>query len=654
MEEKMHACCAGHCSGEGQGEWRTYVRLSFSFALLVAGVVFQYAGMAFFNHRVLEPCWFALGWVPVAVPVIREAWEALRKGDFFNEFTLMLLASLGAFYIGEYPEAVAVMLFYAVGEMFQDKAVDKARGHIRALLDVRPQTATVRRAGQWTPVAPDSVAIGEEIEVKAGERVPLDGVMLEGGASFNTAALTGESVPRRIEAGGEVLSGMIPSDRVVRLRVVREYSDSALSRILEMVQHAASRKAPTELFIRRFARIYTPAVTCLALLMVVLPYGYALWQPSFDYDFQTWLYRALVFLVISCPCALVVSIPLGYFGGIGAASRRGILFKGGNCLDAITQVDTVVFDKTGTLTRGVFQVQEVCPADGVKAGELAGWAAAAESGSSHPIARAVCDYAEKLGLALPEVDTTEELAGMGLRASTPRGVLLVGKAALLTSNGVACPEALAQIPDTMVVVALGGRYMGYMLLADEPKKDAVSAVRRLLALGIRKLCILSGDKTALVGKLAGQLGIPAFYGDLMPEDKVRHIGQLQQAGAGRVAFVGDGLNDAPVLAASGVGIAMGGLGSDVAIEAADVVLQTDQPSKIADAITIARRTRAVVWQNIVGAIGVKLLVLLLGLFGVATLWEAVFADVGVALLAVLNAMRLLRDKKDGPHGAGVE
>ena len=653
MEENVHACCAGYCAGEERGEWKTYLRLLFALAMLVAGIVGQHAGAAFFRHEVWRPCWFALAWLPVALPVAKEAWEALRKGDAFNEFTLMLLASLGAFYIGEYPEAVAVMLFYAVGEMFQDKAVAKARGHIQSLLDVRPRTATVRRGGRWMAVAPETVEVGEEIEVKAGERVPLDAVMLEGDASFNTAALTGESVPRRIGEGGEVLSGMIPSDRVVRLRAVRAYTDSALSRILDMVQHAASRKAPTELFIRRFARVYTPAVTLFAALLVVLPYVYSLLAPSFVFDFHVWLYRALVFLVISCPCALVVSIPLGYFGGIGAASRKGILFKGGNCLDAITHVDTVVFDKTGTLTRGVFRVQEVRPVAGTESGKLAAWAAAAEAGSNHPIARAVCGYAEGLGLALPEVRDTEELAGMGLRAATAEGELLVGKAALLASRGVDCPEELAMVPETIVAVALDGRYLGCMLLADEPKEDAAVAVERLRSLGIGQLCVLSGDKSALVAKLAAQLGIPASHGDLMPEDKVRYIEKLQHDGAARVAFVGDGLNDAPVLAVSGVGIAMGRLGSDVAIEAADVVLQTDQPSEIADAIAIARRTRAIVWQNIVGAIGVKLLVLLLGVFGVATLWEAVFADVGVALLAVLNAMRLLRDKKAGAHAGSV-
>ena len=647
MEIHEHACgCAAHCGGEGQGDKKTYARLLSSTLLLLGGLAFQWTDSAFFRAEWVALCWFLAGWLPVAVPVMREAWETIRKRDVFNEFTLMLVASLGAFYIGEYPEALAVMLVYSVGEWFQDKAVDKARHHIKALLDVRPQVATVLRNGTWEAVSPDEVAIGEEIEVKAGERVPLDGTMLEGTASFNTAALTGESIPRSIGAGEEVLAGMIPADRVVHIRTVRRFTDSALSRILDMVQHAASRKAPAEQFIRKFARVYTPAVTALAVLLVLVPWAWAFFHPAFVYDFHTWLYRALVFLVISCPCALVVSIPLGYFGGIGAASRKGILFKGSNYLDAITHIDTIMFDKTGTLTRGVFRVQEVCPAEGITQEELLACAAAAESGSTHPIARAVEEYAAGKDIAVLQVQEVREQAGMGIRAVADGKIVLAGKPDLLRRNGVECPSALDEIPDTIVTVAVDGRYAGYLLLADEPKEDAGEAVRLLKGLGISRLCILSGDKSALVGKLAARLGITRYFGDLMPEDKVRHIEEAQEDGRHRVAFVGDGLNDAPVLAVSRVGIAMGGLGSDVAIEAADIVLQTDQPSKIAVAIGIARRTRGIVCQNIVGAIGVKVVVLVLGAVGAATMWAAVFADVGVALLAILNAMRLLYDKKD--------
>ena len=613
--------------------------------LLFSGLVFQWTDSFFFHVEWVAPCWFLAGWLPVSLPVMKEAWEAIRKRDMFNEFTLMLVASLGAFYIGEYPEALAVMLFYSVGEWFQDKAVDKARHHIKALLDVRPQVATVLRNGTWEAVSPDEVAIGEEIEVKAGERVPLDGTMLEGAASFNTAALTGESVPRSIGAGEEVLAGMIPADRVVHIRTVRRFTDSALSRILDMVQHAASRKAPAEQFIRKFARVYTPAVTALAALLVLAPWAWAFYHPAFVYDFHTWLYRALVFLVISCPCALVVSIPLGYFGGIGAASRKGILFKGSNYLDAITHIDTIMFDKTGTLTRGVFRVQEVCPVEGITQEELLACTAAAESGSTHPIARAVEEYAAGKGIAVLQMQEVREQAGMGIRAVVDEKTVLAGKPDLLRRNGVECPFTLDEIPDTIVAVAVDGRYAGYLLLADEPKEDAGEAVRLLKGLGISRLCILSGDKPALVGKLAARLGIARYFGDLMPEDKVRHIEEAQEDGRHQVAFVGDGLNDAPVLAMSDVSFAMGGIGSDAAVETADVVIETDRPSRLADAVRIGKTTVKIVRQNIVLALGVKAIVLALGSAGFANLWAAVFADVGVALLAICNALRVQRAAK---------
>lgn len=644
MEAKIQSCGCGHCQMERAADRTVYVRLSFSFVLLLSGLIMMWTDVSWFGMQTIRLCWFVLAWLPVAVPVMKEACEAACKKDWFNEFMLMSVASVGAFCIGEYPEAVAVMLFYSVGEFFQDKAVDKARRHIKSLLDMRPQTVAVRRGGTVCSVRPEEVSVGEEIEVKVGERVALDGVLTGERATFNTAALTGESVPRVLTAGDEILAGMIPTEQSVRLRTVRAYADSALSRILDMVQNAASRKAPTEQFIRKFSRLYTPSVTGMAVLLVLLPYVYSLAVPSFTFDIHTYLYRALVFLVISCPCALVISIPLSYFGGIGAASRRGVLLKGSNYLDALTRVNAVVFDKTGTLTRGVFRVQEVCPS-GCMADELVVMAAAAESGSSHPIGKAVMTCAAGRGVSLPAVWQVRERAGLGLMADTELGEILVGKSALLRQSGVECPEELSRIPETLVTVACNGRYVGYLLLADEPKEDAARAVERLRQAGIRRFSILSGDKTALVEKLALRLGITEAYGDLMPEGKVRHIEDMQARGA-NVAFVGDGLNDAPVLAVSNVGVAMGGLGSDVAIEAADVILQTDQPSKLAEAIRVARRTQTVVWQNIVGAVGIKLLILALGALGMATLWAAVFADVGVALLAVLNAMRLLIGKKD--------
>lgn len=646
MKSKINNCCNGHCSSHEEGSRTTVIRLSLSFIVLISGIVMQHSAPAFFRPVWIQAGWFAVGWLLVALPILRKAWETLLQKDFFNEFTLMLLASGGAFYIGEYPEALAVLLFYAIGELFQDWSVDKARNHIRSLMDIRPQTVTVLRNGKWVTVAPEEVGINETIEVKTGERVPLDSVVLEEGASFNTAALTGESIPRAINRNEEVLAGMIPADRVVKLRTLRKYTDSSLARIFEMVENATSRKAPTERFIRKFARIYTPVVTLLALLLVITPWLYSIWQPMFVYDFHTWLYRALIFLVVSCPCALVISVPLSYFGGIGAASRRGILFKGSNYLDALTHVNSIVFDKTGTLTCGVFDVQEIHPDAGFDADELLRWAAAAEAGSNHPIARAVCEYAAQKQMSLPHIKRTEEIPGWGLRASTNQGILLVGKAALLEKYGITYPENIIDIPDTIVTVALDNRYVGYLLLADQLKPDAPYAIESLKRLGIRNLCILSGDKSELVRKIARQLGVSDYSGDLMPEDKVKYIEQHQADGNEYMAFVGDGINDAPVLATGRVGIAMGKTGSDVAIETADIVLQTDQPSKVAEAISLARRTRTIVWQNIIGAIGVKVLVMALGALGFATLWEAVFADVGVTLLAILNTLRLLSNKKD--------
>ncbi len=567
----------------------------------------------------------------------------MRHGDIFNEFTLMTIATIGAFYIGEYPEGVAVMLFYSLGEWFQDKAVNRAKHSISALLDVRPETATVIRQGQEARVNPREVMPGEVIEVKTGERVPLDGNLQNETAAFNTSALTGESLPRNIHQGEEVLAGMIATDRVVRLTVTKPFEQSALSRILKMVQEASDRKAPAELFIRKFARIYTPAVTGLALLIVLLPCLWSLIQPSFAYAFDDWLYRGLVFLVISCPCALVVSIPLGYFGGIGAASRLGILFKGGNYLDAITHINTVVFDKTGTLTRGTFDVQTCEPAEGVSKKHLLQYVATAEQSSTHPIAKAIARYATANGITpLPLSDDTHELAGYGLKASMNGQQVLVGNCRLLEKYHIPYPAALQTAVGTLVVCAVDGRYMGSLLLADTLKDDAPQAIRALRELGIANIQMLSGDKQEIVTNFAKRIGITQAYGDLLPDGKVKHIEALRKDANRRIAFVGDGINDAPSLALSHVGIAMGGLGSDAAIETAEVVIQTDQPSKIATAIRAGRQTRRIVWQNIVLALGIKLAVLALGACGMATLWEAVFADVGVAMLAVLNAMRLQR------------
>lgn len=603
----------------------------------------QVTDVAFFTQP-MRLVWYLLAYLPVGLPVMKEAIGSIREKDIFSEFTLMCIATLGAFYIGEYPEGVAVMLFYSIGELFQDRAVDKARKNISALLDVRPETATVVREEARITVAPVEVVPGEVIEVKAGERVPLDGKLQSEVAAFNTAALTGESMPRTIRCEEEVLAGMIVTDKVIRLEVTKPYNQSALARILSLVQDATERKAPAELFIRKFARIYTPIVTGLAFLIVLVPYIYALLQPSFLFSFNDWLYRALVFLVISCPCALVISIPLGYFGGIGAASRQGILFKGGNYLDAITKINTVIFDKTGTLTKGIFEVQAISPT-GIPENELLRTIASVESRSNHPIAQAIVTFATTNQIAIDRAVETTELPGYGLQASMNGREVLVGNTRLLARQNIAFPMELNDLPDTIVVCAINRQYAGYILLADTPKADAAEAIKQLKELNINNLEILSGDKQIIVSNLATRLGIPHAVGDLLPEGKVAHLERLRQDRNNRIAFVGDGINDAPVLALSDIGIAMGALGSDVAIETADVVIQTDQPGKVATAIRIGRLTRNIVWQNIALAFGVKLAVLILGAGGLATMWEAVFADVGVALLAILNAVRILKTDK---------
>ena len=571
---------------------------------------------------------------------MKEAWESMKDKDYFSEFTLMFVATLGAFYIGEYPEGVAVMLFYSVGELFQEKAVDKAKRNIGALLDVRPEEAAVVRDGRVIIENPQNVKVGETIEIKTGGRVPLDGMMLNEVAAFNTAALTGESVPRSIRMGEEVLAGMIVTDKVIRIKVIRPFDKSALARILELVQNASERKAPAELFIRKFARVYTPIVIGLAVLIVLLPFIYSLITPQFLFTFNDWLYRALVFLVISCPCALVVSIPLGYFGGIGAASRLGILFKGGNYLDAVTKINTVVFDKTGTLTKGTFEVQSCNCESGVSEEELIRMIASVESSSTHPIAKAVVNYAGRRDIELSSVTDSKEYAGLGLEAAVNGIQVLAGNGRLLSKFQIEYPPELLFITDTIVVCAIGNKYAGYLLLSDSLKEDARIAIQNLKALGIQNIQILSGDKQSIVSNFAEKLGISEAYGDLLPDGKVKHLEELRQHTENQVAFVGDGMNDAPVLALSNVGIAMGGLGSDAAIETADVVIQTDQPSKVAEAIKVGKLTRRIVWQNISLAFGVKLLVLILGAGGLATLWEAVFADVGVALIAIMNAVRI--------------
>ena len=604
-----------------------------SFVLLAAGLVMDFFVKPVWFSDVIRLIWYSVAYVPVGFPVVMKGIRLAFRGEVFTEFFLMSIATIGAFYIGEYPEGVAVMLFYAVGELFQGAAVNRAKRSIKALLDVRPDTASVLRNGSYLIVDPTEVKVDETIQIKAGERVPLDGKMLSDGSSFNTAALTGESKPSTIDKGETVLAGMINEDKVVELKVTKLFNDSSLARILTLVQNAQGRKAKTELFIRRFAKVYTPIVVFLAIGLTLLPYFFVE-----SYVFNEWLYRALIFLVISCPCALVVAIPLGYFGGIGAGSRNGILFKGSSYLDRMTRVDTVVMDKTGTLTKGVYKVQKVI-STGLDEKVWIPLAAAVESQSTHPIAKALVDYARS-GQKLT-VQNLEEIKGHGLKGVVDGKEVLAGNVKLMRKFNVAVPKDVEGIVETIVLVAVDGKLAGYLTISDEIKEDAKRAIQQMHSLNI-KTVMLSGDKQAVVDNVAKTLNIDQAFGDLLPENKVEKVEEIKRGKKEALAFVGDGINDAPVLAISDVGIAMGGLGSDAAIETADVVIQTDQPSKIVTAINIGKATNAIVWQNIALAFGVKIIVLALGAWGVASMWEAVFADVGVALLAILNAVRIQR------------
>nr|WP_229676714.1 heavy metal translocating P-type ATPase [Pedobacter psychrotolerans] len=603
--------------------------------MLLIGIVFDHI-LKVDAFTIIRPYWYVVAYLPVGIPVLKEVWETFKAGDFFTEFSLMSIATIGAFAIGEYPEGVTVMLFYTFGELFQMAAVNRAKRNISALLDVRADVAHVLRNGQYESVNPEKVIIGETIQIKVGEKIPLDGEMQSEKSSFNTAALTGESSPRTINKGESVLAGMLNLDQVIEIKVTKIFADSALSRILEMVQNATTRKAKTELFIRKFAKVYTPIVFFLALALVLVP----ILILGNEYHFQTWLYRALVFLVISCPCALVISIPLGYFGGIGAASAHGILFKGSNFLDLITKLNTVVMDKTGTLTKGVFNVQKI--ESNIGEDEFISLLAALEAKSTHPIARAIVQYAGDH--IIYQAENVEEISGMGLKGVVNGQEILAGNTKLLTKFNIDFNPEINNLVESIVVLAIDGKYAGYVLIADEIKEDAADAITQLHHNGISQVVMLSGDKTSIVKKVATSLNISSYFGDLLPEDKVSRLEEIKEDKNNVVAFVGDGINDTPVLAISDIGIAMGAMGSDAAIETADVVIQTDQPSKIVTAIKIGKATRKVVIQNITLAFAVKALVLILGAGGIATMWEAVFADVGVALLAILNAVRIQKMK----------
>lgn len=642
--QKDHCCAAdeggfstddGHEHGShNEGYLRLFLPAAVSFiALLVAIALDNFFAQSWFTGWV-RLGWYVAAYIPVGFPVLKEAVESIRKGDIFSEFFLMGIATIGAFAIGEYPEGVAVMLFYAVGEVFQNLAVKRAKTNIKTLLDQRPDEVTVLQQNQPVTRKAATVGIGDIIQLRAGEKLALDGELISSTAFFDTAALTGESQPDSKNKGDTVLAGMINLNGVARVKVTTAYSDSKLSRILELVQNASAQKAPTELFIRKFAKIYTPIVVALALAICVLPYFFV-----DSYVFREWLYRALVFLVISCPCALVISIPLGYFGGIGAASKNGILFKGSNFLDAIASIQHVVMDKTGTMTEGVFKVQDVNITPGMDRAEILKMVNALESRSTHPVATAIHEYVGEIDHDLT-LNNIEEIPGHGLKADINGQLLLVGNFRLLDKFSIRYDVDPATIVYTVIAIAYGNQFAGYITIADSIKADAQLTVDALKKLNVN-ITMLSGDKNSVVQFVAQTLGITNAVGDLLPEDKVNNVKAIKARNE-TVAFVGDGVNDAPVVALSDVGIAMGGLGSDATIETADVVIQDDKPSKIPVAIAIGKQTKRIVWQNIGLAFGVKALVLLLGAGGLATMWEAVFADVGVALLAILNAVRIQR------------
>lgn len=635
--QAQHSDDDGHDHSHVEGSpFKLFTPAIISFVLLMIAIALDNWIVQGWFQGWLRAVWYVVAYVPVGYPVIKDAVISIRKGDIFSEFFLMAIATIGAFAIGEYPEGVAVMLFYAVGEVFQTLAVSRAKGNIKALLDQRPDEVTILVSNQPKIIKAEYAEIGSIIQLKPGEKLGLDGELLSDVASFNTAALTGESKPDSKSKGEAVLAGMINLNTVSLVKVTTAYTDSKLSKILELVQNATAQKAPTELFIRKFAKVYTPIVVFLAIGICLLP---ALFVQ--DYVFSDWLYRALVFLVISCPCALVISIPLGYFGGIGAASRNGILFKGSNFLDTLANIQHVVMDKTGTMTEGVFQVQEVNFDVNFNQAEVLKMVNALESNSTHPVATAIHQYVGEVDHNI-RLDQVEEIGGHGLRATVEGKQLLVGNFKLMDKFNIRYDVDTAKIVYTLIAVAYDGQFVGYITIADSIKADALETIKQLHKLNV-KATMLSGDKSTVVRYVADQLGIDQAYGDLLPEDKVNKLKEIKAQNQ-RVAFVGDGVNDAPVVALSDVGIAMGGLGSDATIETADVVIQDDKPSKIPLAIRIGKQTKRVVWQNITLAFVVKGIVLILGAGGIATMWEAVFADVGVSLIAILNAVRIQKMK----------
>ncbi|MFW2490641.1 heavy metal translocating P-type ATPase [Clostridium chromiireducens] len=605
--------------------------IRFAIGALIFGVA---TAMKF--PSVIELVLYLISYVLIGGEVVLGALRNIRRGQVFDENFLMSIATIGAFAIGEYPEGVAVMLFYQIGEMFQDMAVNRSRKSISALMDIRPDFANLKTNDEIKNVDPEEVKIGDVIIVKPGEKVPLDGKVIEGNSMVDTAALTGESVPRKVGVGDSILSGVINKNGLLTIEVEKEFGDSTVAKILDLVQNASSKKAPTENFITKFARYYTPAVVFAALALAAIP------PLVIDgATFSEWVYRALAFLVVSCPCALVVSIPLGFFGGIGGASKNGILVKGGNYLEALNDVEMVVFDKTGTLTKGIFKVTEIKPENNISEDELVACAAYAENYSNHPIATSIL-RAYGSEIIRDKIKDYEEISGHGVKVILDGKEVLAGNYKLMNKENIDYKQV--ETIGTVVHVAIDKKYAGYIVISDEVKEDSVKAIKALKDIGVKKTVMLTGDNKTVGTKIAKELGLDEVHAELLPDQKVEKLEALfkEKSPKGKIVFVGDGINDAPVLARADIGIAMGGVGSDAAIEAADVVIMTDEPSKIASAIKIAKKTRSIVMQNIVFALGVKVIILVLVAFGLGTMWEAVFGDVGVALLAVLNAMRAMK------------
>lgn len=605
--------------------------------IIIGAAVLTTAVLLNLNNEWLQIALFIISYIIVGGDVVKRAVKNIFKGQVFDENFLMSIATIGAFFIGEYPEGVAVMLFYQVGELFQSYAVGKSRKSIASLMDIRPDYANVKKGDELVKVDPDEVQIGDIIVIKAGEKIPLDGKVIEGSSMIDTSALTGESVPREVEVGSDILSGCININGVITAEVTKEFGESTVSKILDLVENASSKKSNSEQFITKFARYYTPVVVIIAVFLAIIP------PLVIDgATFSDWIYRALAFLVVSCPCALVISIPLSFFGGIGGASKKGVLVKGSNYLEALAETEIVVFDKTGTLTKGVFNVQEIHP-EGVSKEELLELTAHAESYSNHPISLSLKRaYSKEIDNG--RISDVEEISGHGVIATVDGKKVMAGNIKLMKMMDI--PYLKGKLIGTIVHVAVNNKYIGYIVIADEVKEDSAQAIKELKAANIKQTVMLTGDNKSIGSKVAKELGLDKVYAELLSADKVEKLEELfsQKSKKGKLAFVGDGINDAPVLARADIGIAMGGLGSDAAIEAADVVIMTDEPSKIATAMKISKKTLKIAHQNIVFAIGIKIIVLILSAFGIATMWAAIFADVGVTIIAVLNAFRALNVK----------